>query len=171
MSYTVAEMFNLFQFAKGYSGLAICRVTKINSRTMDMARSENMLTKLVNNRMINQFGEDWNSNENLRDYQHKKNIANSISRERLSRLRQEQKYSLKALGGIIGVGASRLARIESGTGKFNNWQEYVDCTQVLKDDLLPKSESKAKTETVRKEFITFKNVGGYWEMGRRVVQL
>ena len=170
MSYTVAEMFNLFQFAKGYSGLAICRVTKINPRTMDMARSEDVLTKMVNERMINQFGEDWNSNENLRDYQHKKNIADSIDHERLSRLRQEQKYSLKTLGSIIGVGAKRLARIESGTGRFNNWQEYIACTKVLKDDLLSKGKSKAKTETIRKEFITFKNVGGHWEMGKRIVQ-
>lgn len=170
MSYTVAEMFNLFQFAKGYSGLAICRVTKINPRTMDMARSEDVLTKMVNQRMTEQFGPDWNSNENLRDYQHKKNIADSISRERLSRLRQEQKYSLKTLGSIIGVGAKRLARIESGTGSFNSWQEYVACTKVLKDDLIEKSESKAKTKTIRKEFITFKNIGGHWEIGKRVVQ-
>ena len=170
MSYTVAEMFNLFQFAKGYSGLAICRVTKINPRTMDMARSEDVLTKMVNERMINQFGEDWNSNENLRDYQHKKNIADSIDHERLARLRQEQKYSLKTLGSIIGVGAARLARIESGTGRFNNWQEYMACTKVLNDDLLSKGKSKAKTETIRKEFITFKNVGGHWEMGKRIVQ-
>lgn len=171
MSYTVAEMFNLFQFAKGYSGLEICRVTGINSRTMDMARSEDVLTKIVKERMINQFGEDWNSNENLRDYQHKKNIADSISRERLSRLRQEQKYSLKTLGSIIGVGAKRLALIESGTGSFNNWQEYIACTQVLKDDLLEKSKSKAETETIRKEFITFENVGGHWEIGKRIVQV
>ena len=170
MSYTVAEMFNLFQFAKGYSGLAICRLTKINSRTMDIARSENTLTKLVNGRMVNHFGPDWNSAENLRDYQRKKNIADSIDHERLARLRQEQKYSLKTLGSIIGVGAKRLARIESGTGSFNNWQEYTACVKVLKDDLLPTSKSKAKTETVRKEFITFKNVGGHWEMGKRIVQ-
>ena len=170
MSYTVAEMFNLFQFAKGYSGLAICRVTKINPRTMDMARSEDVLTKKVKEKMVNQFGEDWNSNENLRDYQHKKNIADSIDRERLARLRQEQKYSLKALASIIGVGAKRLARIESGTGSFNNWQEYTACTKVLGDDLLPKRQSKGKTETIRKEFITFENVGGHWEIGKRIVQ-
>ena len=170
MSYTVAEMFNLFQFAKGYSGLAICRLTKINSRTMDIARSENTLTKLVNGRMINHFGPDWNSNKNLRNYQRKKNIADSIDHERLARLRQEQKYSLKALGSIIGVGAARLARIESGTGSFNNWQEYVACAKVLNDDLLTTSKSKAKIETIRKEFITFENVGGHWEMGKRVVQ-
>ena len=170
MSYTVAEMFNLFQFAKGYSGLAICRLTKINSRTMDMARSENTLTNLVNGRMTNHFGPDWNSAQNLRDYQRKKNITDSIDHERLARLRQEQKYSLKALAGIIGVGAARLARIESGTGSFNNWQEYMACTKVLNDDLLPTSKNKAKTETIRKEFITFKNVGGRWEMGKRIVQ-
>lgn len=170
MSYTVAEMFNLFQFAKGYSGLAICRVTKINSRTMDMARSEDVLTKMVRKRMTDTFGPDWNSAENLRDYQRKKNIADSIDHERLSRLRQEQKYSLKTLGSIIGVGAARLARIESGTGSFNNWQEYIACTKVLEDDLLSTSKNKAKTETIRKEFITFKNVGGHWEMGKRIVQ-
>ena len=170
MSYTVAEMFNLFQFAKGYSGLAICRATKINPRTMDMARSEDALTKKVKEKMISQFGEDWNSNENLRDYQHKKNIADSIDRERLARLRQEQKYSLKALASIIGVGAKRLARIESGTGSFNSWQEYTACTKVLGDDLLPKRQSKGKTETIRKEFITFENVGGHWEIGKRIVQ-
>lgn len=170
MSYTVAEMFNLFQFAKGYSGLAICRVTKINPRTMDMARSEDVLTKMVKKRMTDTFGPDWNSAQNLRDYQRKKNIADSIDRERLSRLRQEQKYSLKALGSIVGVGAARLARIESGTGSFNNWQEYIACTKVLNDDLLPKRGSKAKAETIRKEFITFENVGGHWEMGKRIVQ-
>ena len=171
MSYTVADMFNLFQFAKGYSGLAICRVTKINPRTMDMARSEDALTKKVKEKMISQFGEDWNSAQNLRDYQRKKNIADNIDHERLSRLRQEQKYSLKTLGSIIGVGAARLARIESGTGSFNNWQEYTACTKVLGDDLLPTSKNKVKTETIRKEFITFKNVGGHWEMGKRIVQV
>lgn len=128
MSYTVAEMFNLFQFAKGYSGLAICRTAKINPRTMDTARQEDVLTKLVNKRMSDAFSPDWNSAENLRDYQRKKNIADSIDHERLARLRQEQKYSLKTLGSIIGVGAKRLARIESGTGSFNNWQEYTACT-------------------------------------------
>ena len=91
MSYTVAEMFNLFQFAKGYSGLAICRLTKISPRTMDTARSEDVLTKLVNGRMVKHFGPDWNSTQNLRDYQRKKNIADSIDHERLARLRQEQK--------------------------------------------------------------------------------
>ena len=170
MSYTVAEMFNLFQFAKGYSGLAVCRVTKINPRTMDTARQEDVLTKLVNKRMTDAFGPDWNSAENLRDYQRKKNIADSIDRERLARLRQEQKYSLKTLAGIIGVGAKRLARIESGTGSFNNWQEYIACTKVLEDDLLPKRKSEGKTETIRKEFITFENVGGHWEIGKRIVQ-
>ena len=144
--------------------------SKINSRTMDIARSENTLTKLVNGRMIKHFGPDWNSAENLRDYQRKKNIADSIDHERLSRLRQEQKYSLKTLGSIIGVGAARLARIESGTGRFNNWQEYIACVKVLNDDLLPTSGNKDKTETISKEFITFKNVGGHWEMGKRIVQ-
>ena len=138
---------------------------------MDTARQEDVLTKKVKEKMVNQFGEDWNSNENLRDYQHKKNIADSIDRERLAQLRQEQKYSLKTLASIIGVGAKRLARIESGTGHFNNWQEYTACTKVLKDDLLPKRESKAKTETISKEFITFENVGGHWEIGKRIVQV
>ena len=77
MGYTVAEMFNLFQFNEGLNGIEVCRQTGIKSTQIHFAKSEDVLTKKTNELMVKQFGENWNSVENLRKYQEKKNIVDN----------------------------------------------------------------------------------------------
>ena len=74
MGYTVADMFNLFQFSEGLTGIEVCRRTGITTPQMQFAKAEDVLAKKTNELMVRRFGENWNSVENLRKYQEKKNI-------------------------------------------------------------------------------------------------
>ncbi|WP_373754948.1 hypothetical protein, partial [Jeotgalibaca porci] len=48
-----------------------------------------------------------------------------------------------------------------------NWKEYLKLKAFYKGDLLKESAvKKKKAKVIKKEFITFKNVGGRWEMGK-----
>lgn len=72
---------------------------------------------------------------------------------------------------ILGIGNDRLSNIEKGISKPLNWKEYLKLTAFYKGDLLKESAVKRKNaKAVTKEFITFKNVGGHWEMGKLVKQ-
>lgn len=170
MGYMVEEMFKLLQFSKGYSGLGMCRETGITPFQMNTAINEDVLTKKVNEKIERRFGEDWNSIGSLREYQRQKNIVDSVDIERLIELRQQHGYSIKGFAKAVGIGAERLTKMEKGLASFNSWQEYVNCKRVLKDDLLKPSAKKEKKQFVSKEFITLKNVGGRWEMGKLVKQ-
>ena len=60
---------------------------------------------------------------------------------------------------------------KKGISKPLNWKEYLKLKALYKGDLLKESAVKKKnTKTIAKEFITFKNVGGRWEMGKLVKQ-
>ena len=64
-----------------------------------------------------------------------------------------------------------MASIESNVSKPLNWKEYLKFKKFYKDDLLKESAVKNKNaKVITKEFITFKNVGGRWEMGKLVKQ-
>ena len=63
MGYTVADMFNLFQFSEGYSGTEVCRITGMKPAQMQFAKAEDVLTKKTNELMVKRFGENWNSIE------------------------------------------------------------------------------------------------------------
>ena len=72
---------------------------------------------------------------------------------------------------MLGIGKDRFSNIESGISKPLNWKEYLKFKKFYKDDLLKESAVKKKnTKVITKEFITFKNVGGRWEMGKLVKQ-
>lgn len=169
MGYMVEEMLKLLQFSKGYSGLGICRETGIKPFQLEVARNEDVLTRQVSEKLARRFGEDWNSISSLREYQRQKNIADNVDMERLTALRQQQGYSIRAFSAKTGIGTERVAKMENGLSHFNSWQEYVNCKELLKDDLLKSSAKKEKKkQVITKEFITFDNVGGHWEMGKRV---
>ena len=71
----------------------------------------------------------------------------------------------------LGISHVRLASIESDVSKPLNWKEYLKFKKFYKDDLLKESARKKKeAKAITKEFITFKNVGGRWEMGKLVKQ-
>ena len=42
MGYTVADMFNLFQFSEGLTGMEICRRTGIKPTQMQFAKAEDV---------------------------------------------------------------------------------------------------------------------------------
>ena len=172
MGYTVADMFNLFQFSEGLNGLEVCRQTGIKRPQMQFAKAEDVLTKKTNELMVRQFGENWNSIENLRKYQEKKNIVdNDFDGGRMKELRVKKDITIKEYAKQLGIGHERLSSIESGKTKPFHWKEYVKFKKFYKDELLKESAKKEKDEkVVTKEFITFKNVGGHWEMGKRVKQ-
>lgn len=170
MGYTVADMFNLFQFSEGLTGTEVCRQTGIKSTQIHFAKSEDVLTKKTNELMVRRFGESWNSIENLRKYQEKKNIVdNDFDGGRMKELRVKKDITIKEYAKQLGIGHERLSSIESGVTKPFNWKEYLKFKQFYKDDLLKESAKKEKDEkVVTKEFITFKNIGGHWEMGKLV---
>ena len=169
MGYTVADMFNLFQFSEGLTGSEVCRQTGIKRPQMQFAKAEDVLTKKTNELMVRQFGESWNSIENLRKYQEKKNIVKDFDGERMKELRMRRGGTILVYSEILGIGNDRLSNIEKGISKPLNWKEYLKFKEFYKDDLLKESAVKKKNaKVVTKEFITFKNVGGHWEMGKRV---
>ena len=170
MGYTVADMFNLFQFIEGLNGLEVCRQTGIKRTQMQFAKAEDVLTKKTNELMVKRFGENWNSIENLRKYQEKKNIVtNDFDGGRMKELRLRKDKTIKEYANQLGIGHERLSGIESGKTKPFNWNEYVKFKKFYKDDLLKESAIKKKNaKVITKEFITFKNVGGRWEMGKLV---
>lgn len=175
MGYTVADMFNLFQFSEGLSGLEICRQTGMKPSQLNFAKAEDVLTKKTNEQMVRKFGENWNSIENLRKYQEKKNIIlNDFDGGRMKELRLKKDGTIKGYSKSLGVGHNRLASIESGELTFNSWKEYLKFKEFYKDDLLKESARKKKNvKVVTKETITFKNVATRgsklsWEMGKRV---
>lgn len=170
MGYTVADMFNLFQFSEGLNGVEVCNQTGIKRPQMQFAKAEDVLTKKTNELMVRRFGENWNSIENLRKYQEKKNVVdNDFDGGRMKALRVKKDITIKEYAKQLGIGHERLSGIESGKTKPFNWKEYLKFKEFYKDDLLKESAKKEKDEkVVTKEFITFKNVGGHWEMGKRV---
>ena len=169
MGYTVADMFNLFQFSEGLTGSDVCRQTGIKRPQMQFAKAEDVLTKKTNELMVRQFGENWNSIENLRKYQEKKNIVKDFDCERMKELRLRRGGTIKEYSKILGIGHNRLVSIESGDSTFNNWKEYLKFKKFYKDDLLKESTLKKKeAKVITKEYITFKNVGGRWEMGKLI---
>ena len=172
MGYTVADMFNLFQFSEGLSGIEVCRQTGITTPQMQFAKAEDVLTKKTNELMVRQFGENWNSIENLRKYQEKKNIVtNDFDGGRMKEIRLRKNETIKEYSKQLGIGHERLSSIESGISKPSNWKEYLKFKHFYKDDLLKESALKKKDAKVTtKEFITFKNIGGHWEMGKLVKQ-
>ena len=172
MGYTVADMFNLFQFSEGLTGSEVCRQTGIKRPQMQFAKAEDVLTKKTNELMVRQFGEDWNSIENLRKYQEKKNIVtNDFDSERMKELRTKKDGKILEYSKMLGIGKDRFSNIESGISKPLNWKEYLKFKKFYKDDLLKESARKKKeSKIITKEFITFKNVGGRWEMGKLVKQ-
>ena len=171
MGYTVADMFNLFQFNEGLTGREVCRQTGMKVAQMQFAKAEDVLTKKTNELMVRRFGENWNSVENLRKYQEKKNIVKDFDGGRMKELRVKKDITIKEYAKQLGIGHERLSGIESGKTKPFNWNEYVKFKKFYKDDLLKESAVKKKnTKVITKEFITFKNVGGRWEMVKLVKQ-
>ena len=170
MGYTVADMFNLFQFSEGLTGTEVCRITGMKPAQMQFAKAEDVLTKKTNQLMVKQFGENWNSVENLRKYQEKKNIIiNGFDSERMKELRTKKDGKILEYSKMLGIGKDRFSNIESGISKPLNWKEYLKFKKFYKDDLLKaNSAKKKKPKVITKEFITFKNIGGRWEMGKRV---
>ena len=167
MGYTVADMFNLFQFSEGLTGTEVCRITGMKPAQMQFAKAEDVLTKKTNELMVKRFGENWNSIENLRRYQEKKNIVKELDGERMKKLRLEKEGTIKEYSKQLGISHVRLASIESDVSKPLNWKEYLKFKKFYKDDLLKESARKKKeAKVITKEFITFKNVGGRWEMGK-----
>ena len=175
MGYTVADMFNLFQFNEGLNGIEVCRQTGIKRAQMQFAKAEDVLTKKTSDQMVRRFGENWNSIENLRKYQEKKNIVdNDFDGGRMKELRVKKDITIKEYAKQLGIGHERLSSIESGKTKPFNWNEYVKFKQFYKDELLKESAVKKKNaKVVTKETITFKNVATRgsklsWEMGKLV---
>ena len=171
MGYTVADMFNLFQFSEGLTGSDVCRETGIKRPQMQFAKTNDILTKKTNELMVRQFGENWNSIENLRKYQEKKNIVKDFDGEHMKEIRIRKGGTILVYSEMLGIGNDRLSNIEKGISKPLNWKEYLELKALYKDDLLKESAIKKKNaKVITKEFITFKNVGGRWEMGKLVKQ-
>lgn len=173
MGYTVADMFNLFQFNEGLNGLEVCRQTGINRAQMQFAKAEDVLTKKTNELMVRSFGENWNSIENLRKYQNEKNIVdNDFDGGRMKELRVRKDITIKEYAKQLGIGHERLSSIESGKTKPFNWKEYLKFKKFYKDDLLKESTvKKKKAKIVTKEYITLDNVDGRWDIGKRIEQV
>lgn len=171
MGYTVADMFNLFQFSEGLTGSDVCRQTGIKRPQMQFAKAEDVLTKKTNELMVRQFGENWNSIENLRKYQEKKNIVKDFDGERMKEIRLRKGGTILVYSEMLGIGNDRLSNLEKGISKPLNWKEYLKLKALYKGDLLKESAVKKRNaKVIKKEFITFKNVGGRWEMGKLVKQ-
>ena len=175
MGYTVADMFNLFQFNEGMNGLDICRETGIKRTSMQFAKAEDVLTKKTNELMVKRFGENWNSIENLRKYQEKYNIVtNDFDGGRMKELRVRKDITIKEYAKQLGIGHERLSSIESGKTEPFHWKEYVKFKKFYKDDLLKESAVKKKNaKVVTKETITLKNIATRgsklsWQMGKRI---
>ena len=58
MGYTVADMFNLFQFSESLTGTEVCRITGMKPAQMQFAKAEDVLTKKTNELMVKRFGEN-----------------------------------------------------------------------------------------------------------------
>ena len=169
MGYTVADMFNLFQFSEGLTGSDVCRKTGIKRPQMQFAKTNDILTKKTNELMVRQFGENWNSIENLRKYQEKKNIVNDFDGERMKEIRIRKGGTILVYSEMLGIGNDRLSNLEKGISKPLNWKEYLKLKALYKGDLLKESAVKKRNaKVIKKEFITFKNVGGRWEMGKLI---
>ena len=171
MGYTVADMFNLFQFNEGLNGVEVCRETGIKRPQMQFAKAEDVLTKKTNELMVKRFGENWNSIENLRKYQEKKNIVKDFDGERMKEIRIRKGGTILVYSEMLGIGNDRLSNLEKGISKPLNWKEYLKLKAFYKGDLLKESAIKKRNaKVIKKEFITFKNVGGRWEMGKLIKQ-
>ena len=175
MGYTVADMFNLFQFSEGLTGLEICRQTGIKPPRMKFSKGNDVLTNKTNELMVRRFGENWNSIENLRNYQEKKNIVKDFDGERMKELRIRRGGTIKEYSKVLGIAHQRLVSIESGVSKPLHWKEYLKLNKFYKDDLLKvNSVKKKKAKVITKEFITFTNIAKRnsklsWDFGKKVV--
>lgn len=171
MGYTVAEIIDLLQFSYGLYATDICERTSIKYTNIQIAKRENLLTKKTEQMFTNYFGEDWNSVGTIRKYQQQKNIVMNVDGEKIRKLRRDKELSLNDLSRELGVGRERLRDIETGKATFSNWQEYLKFKQYFKEDLLKEDAPKKKKRFIKKEFITFRNVGGSWEMVKRVKEV
>ena len=107
----------------------------------------------------------------LEGIKRKKNIVKELDGERMKKLRLEKEGTIKEYSKQLGISHVRLASIESDVSKPLNWKEYLKFKKFYKDELLKESSVKKKNaKVVTKEFITFKNVGGRWEMGKLIKQ-
>ena len=130
MGYTVADMFNLFQFSEGLTGLEICRQTGIKPPRMKFSKGNDVLTNKTNELMVRRFGEDWNSIKNLRNYQEKKDIVKDFDGERMKKLRIRRGGTIKEYSKLLGIAHQRLVSIESGVSKPLNWKEYLKLNKL-----------------------------------------
>lgn len=171
MGYTVAEIIDLLQFSYGLHGTYLCKKTGIKYTNIQIAKRENFLTKKTEQMFANYFGEDWNSVGTIRKYQQQKNIVMNVDGEKIRKLRRDKGLSVTDLGKELGVGRERMRSIEKGKATLSSWQEYLKFKQYFKNDLLKEGAVKKKKRFIKKEFITFRNVGGRWEMVKRVKEV
>ena len=90
----------------------------------------------------------------------------------MKELRTKKDGKILEYSKMLGIGKDRFSNIESGISKPLNWKEYLKFKKFYKDDLLKaNSDKKKNAKVITKEFITFKNVGGRWEMGKLIKQV
>ena len=171
MGYTAADMLNLLTFNYEVSIREISRRTDTPYSWFIYAKQSGSIANNLNRRIAEMFGDDWNSLENLHSYQNRKNIVAKIDGNKIKEIRYNKGLRLIDISNKLKTSPDRLSKIEQGEMGLRSYPEYLRFTEYFGDDLLPESEEKpSKIHSKPKEFITFKNVGGRWEMGKRVKQ-
>ena len=171
MGYTVADMFNLLTFNYEVSIREISRRTDMPYSWLIYAKQSGSIANNLNRRIAEMFGDDWNSLENLHLYQKRKNIVAKIDGNKIKEIRYKKGLRLIDISNKLKTSPDRLSKIEQGEMGLRSYPEYLRFTEYFGDDLLPESEEKpSKTHSKPKEYITFTNVGGHWEMGKLVKQ-
>lgn len=179
MTYTVSEMLDLVLFNTGLSGTQLAKQSGLGAYSLNLSKKDNFLTKRNAKKLSDFLGKDWDSPENLRLYQKRKNFVESIPGLRISQVRTLKEVPAIQVVKHLNVGHLRLTRIEAGESKLESWVEYLNLAEILGDDLTtdilipvkkPKPQPKPKKnyKTVRRSFMTFKNVGGSWATGERI---
>lgn len=138
--------------------------------------ADDMIPKLDKG-LIELFGKDYRSDKNINKYLKHTEIVKDFDIDLLKSRRELLKIEQADFADMIGMSRTTYRNFEYEGGELRSWPMYVEMTRVLGSDLLYEdSKFKSKREKVRKaktgktkQFITFKNVGGKWQIGRRVV--
>lgn len=175
MTYNVSTIFNLLQFNYGHTVTDIARQAGIKVSQMHSAKRSDVITKKTREAIAGVYGDDWDSTENIRLYQKRKNIVSRVDPEKLMQLRVKKELSKLQAAKIFGITTGTLEDFEAGTKMFRSWPEYMKYVNFYKDDLMIVEKPKvAKKSKQAKQFMTFKNIATRgskvcWQVGRRIV--
>lgn len=173
MYVTQADLFRILSFEYGVTQADMqrhCGVGK--SLWFKNVLADEMIPK-IDKGLADLFGKDYRSERNINKYLRHEEIIKDVDISLIRKRRQFFNLTTAEIGDMIELSKGSYQKIEHGKNDVKSWKMYIDLTMILKSDLL-KADSKFKVKrnnkrSTPKKYITFKNVGGRWVLGRKMV--